>query len=296
MGEPVVKGGSSNGHGAWDVMEPVLVLRMIRMVRLLRALRLLVQFKTLWRLVQGMCNSAGTMVWTLLLLTMMLYVFSCVAVELITKDIGLRDESEEIKNIIEVNFATVPDVMLTFVQFATMDSIAAVYAPLMRARPYFVILFVPLMLLVSIALMNLVTAVIVEVAVDNAKEDRDMAKAHKREKLRILKPEIRDAFRAIDSNSDLVLTKREILRQARQQLPEVLVELVGEQDLADIFDLLDVDNSGELEEVEFVEGVISLVLSEVPVETWQMLKLLRVILRSVKHIDQKMGRTERANR
>jgi len=289
--EPVVKQGSNSDRGGWAFLEPVMALRIMRMVRLLRALRLLVQFKTLWRLVQGLGNSIGAMVWTCVLLAMTLYVFSCMAVELITKDGSLRHESEQIRMIVDEHFATVPGVMLTLLQFATMDSIAAVYGPIVRARPFFIILFAPILLIISIALMNLVTAVLVEGALDHAKADKDMEKVHKRERLRVLKPEIHEAFRAIDSNSNHTLTKQE-LQEARQQLPQVLVELMGEQDLEEFFDLLDIDGSGEVEEAEFVEGVSALVLSEVPVETWQILKLLRLIWKSVTHLDRWMARMD----
>jgi len=261
------------------------------MVRLVRALRLSVKFRTLWRLVQGLRTSGGTMIWTLLLLIMMLYVFSCIAVEFITKDETLRETlavSESTSMIMQENFASIGHVMLTFLQFATLDSIAAVYAPIVRARPSLMLLFAPIMLIVSITLMNLVTAVIVEVAMDNAKEDKDMLKAYKRHRLRSLKPDIQRAFQAVDLNEDHILTKHEFLQQARRHLPEVLLKIMGEGDLGDIFDLLDVENSGVIEEEVFVGGVSALVLSEVPVETWQILRLLQLLLKSVRDLTERV--------
>merc|ERR1712192_195041 len=126
---------------------------------------------------------------------------------------------------------------------------------------------------------------------DNAKADRELDKALKRERLRVLRPEIHDAFRAIDSNSNHILTKQE-LREAVQHLPKVLTELMGEQDLEEFFDLLDVDGSGEVEEVEFVEGVTAMAASEVPVQTWQILKLLHVIRKSLNQLDLRVARAE----
>ena len=45
--------------------------------------------------------------------------------------------------------------MLTLVQFVTMDSIAAVYYPLVVERPWLAVFFMPVMVLISVGLMNL---------------------------------------------------------------------------------------------------------------------------------------------
>ena len=46
--------------------------------------------------------------------------------------------------------------------FPAKDGIAAIYYPLIMAKPILLVYFLPLLLFLSIALMNLVTAVLVE--------------------------------------------------------------------------------------------------------------------------------------
>merc|ERR1719361_2527723 len=56
---------------------PLMVMRLLRLARLARTLRLLIQFQDLWALVRGLMSSMGTMIYTVLLLTLMLYLFAC---------------------------------------------------------------------------------------------------------------------------------------------------------------------------------------------------------------------------
>merc|ERR1719414_2258471 len=56
-----------------DELEVLMVLRTVRMLRLARTVRLLVKFRVLWMLVRGLLSSAGTMVYTLILLLVLIY-------------------------------------------------------------------------------------------------------------------------------------------------------------------------------------------------------------------------------
>merc|ERR1719265_2511921 len=84
--EPIVKSLVSDGDSARNGLAALMVLRIMRLLRLARSVRLLVQFKTLWMLVRGLLSSAGTMFYTFGLMMLILYVFACLGVELITKD------------------------------------------------------------------------------------------------------------------------------------------------------------------------------------------------------------------
>ena len=57
---------------------------------------------------------------------------------------------------------------MTFIQFATLDDISEVYYPLIMEKPYLAAFFLPMLLFISIGLMNLVTATLVENAMKTA--------------------------------------------------------------------------------------------------------------------------------
>jgi len=125
---------------AANALQPILVLRVMRFLRLLRTLRFISYFKTLWRLVYGLVQSSSAMVSTMVLLLMSIYIAACGAVELISKDAVLRDDPET-KAIIDLYFCNVETIMMVFIQFVTMDSLASIYFPIVKLRPPLFIFF-----------------------------------------------------------------------------------------------------------------------------------------------------------
>eukprot|EP00435_Cladocopium_sp_Y103_P067734 s99_g30.t1 len=75
-------------------------------------------------------------------------------------------------------FGSLPRAILTLVQFVSLDSIAGVYFPLIMAKPWLAIYFMPLMVLIPIGLMNLVTAVLVEHALSHATREEELHRMH----------------------------------------------------------------------------------------------------------------------
>lgn len=65
---------------------------------------------------------------------------------------------------------------MTMLAFVSSDSISAVYAPLCMVRPPLIIFFILVILTVSVSLMNLVTAILVEGALANAANDKELSR------------------------------------------------------------------------------------------------------------------------
>jgi len=278
---PLMEGSSSIGT---KLMEQVLIVRVLRLLRLVRALRMLEQFRNLWRLVQGLLMSVRTMVSTVMLLVFALYVFACVGIELITKDASLMSDPE-LSHIIETNFGSIPRLMLTLVQFATMDSIASIYSPLIYRNPWLLLYFIPLLLLISVTVMNLVTAALVEDAIASARMDSEMEQVYTRKRLKQLIPEIKQVFRVLDVSGDgtigldeLVERITAMIQENQLKMPKEVSNILDPDKMGDfeaIFDFLDCDGSKTISEDEFVEGVCTLAFTHVPLETTQMLTMLK---------------------
>merc|ERR1712216_496258 len=116
----------------------------------------------------------------------------------------------------------------------------------------------------------------VEAAMTMGQVDADMEKSHRRQMIMEMGPDIRMAFKKMDEDGSGILDKMEVAAAA-VNLPELLQDKIKPKEVLAFFDTLDVDGSGELEEDEFVEGVLNYMMSDVPIQTQQMLKLLRLI-------------------
>merc|ERR1740121_475085 len=126
--------------------------------------------------------------------------------------------------------------------------------------------------------MNLVTAVVVENALANGRMDADEMHIHMRRKLKKILPDIEDVFDELDvdgSNSIEIEELHEAAQKGNLSFPDEIKAYVDPFKLVDIFELLDADQSGVIERSEFFDGICALVVSSVPLETTQILQLVR---------------------
>lgn len=262
-------------------LEQLMILRMMRLLRLARAVRLVASMRSLWKLVQGLMHCFTTMVSAMLLILICIYIFACFGAELIAKPFG---GDVEVGFIIRSQFSSLPQILLTLFQFISMDSTAAVYVPLIQRSPALAIYFLLLLVVVAIALMNLITALIVEDAISSAHMDEEMQAFYTRQKLKQLTPALRALFRSLDKSGDGLVEIKEVVHSLKQGLsiPKELQEILNPARMVDLFEALDADQSGDLSESEFVEGLSSVALSDVPLETMQTLHLLRTLRKEVR--------------
>lgn len=179
-------------------LEILMVLRIMRLFRLARTVRLVIKFREMWILVRGILDSGGMMVYTFLLLVVMLFVFGCAGREIVGKG-SLSNSAEvepHIQELLERYFSSVPITMLTLVQFVCLDSIGAIYEPLIKAdsNPLLALYFLVTILVIGIVLMNLITAVIVNTAIEKAMEDKAIIAQTKAKKRKKLVKELREMF------------------------------------------------------------------------------------------------------
>jgi len=273
--EPLMQLVKDSGNDSLkDTLAGLLVLRIVRLFRLARIVRLLVVFKTLWMLVRGLMGSFGTMVYTMSLIFVMIYIFACMSIEVITKK-WRYSRKPEIAALVAFYFNDLPTTMLSLLQFVSMDSMSGLYFTLIKHDPELVCFFLPFILIVSVSLMNLVTAVIVEGALMQAKQDREATARYKQYEIKKMQPKLKAMFYEIDSNGDNSLTKEE-LEQAPEEIKHELQDyLEGSESLFELFDLLDVDESGEVDIDEFCDGLAKLVNSEAPIELIRVMKQLK---------------------
>merc|ERR1719265_2783398 len=125
---------------------------------------------------------------------MILYTFACLVLELISRNHPMRESDSEYNDLVLRFFPDLQTTLLTLLQFVTADSLHEIYAPFVAKNPSLVILFIGIIFMVSVALMNLVTALIVESSLQQAASERDVQKAYKAAMAKKLIPRVRNLF------------------------------------------------------------------------------------------------------
>lgn len=261
--------------GNMPAIKKLFAVRSLRLLRLMRVLRMLRHFKIIWRLVIGFLTAWDTIFAATALLLTTLFIFSCAAVEFIAKD-GDLVHGDTTQQIVSEHFLGLGRCMLTLMQFVTLDGLRDVYFPLVLEKPWLAVYFFVL-LVVSVGLLNLVTACFVENAMDNAaitaQEERSLLK----QKVRGALPSLISLFQELDVDGSGLLTHKEVDHVPVDILPPRVLDSVYVDSMSDIFDLLDVNECGFLTQMEFVEGLLNLCLLDTPVATMQNFKLLKII-------------------
>jgi len=275
--EPLL--GSSNSFG------PIMTLRMCRLLRLSRMLRLLGRFQVLWMMIQGLMKSINTMAYTLFLLTIMFYIFAIVTLEVISQnELVIGDNVEdEVRDVVDRNFGSLPAAMLTMLQFVTFDNVVLVYRPLVEQDWTLILLFVVILLIVGIVLMNLVTAVIVQGALDQAMQDQELQTAIEQGRRKKLAKDMRMIFLRLDKDGSGEVSREEI-GQIEEDDKAVLKSLMDTSDPLEIFDALDVDGSGDLRIDEFVDGIWEVVVSNTPLHVKRMQRQIEIVFAEVRQL------------
>jgi len=240
------------------------------------------QFHDLWMLVKGLLHSGKIMVYTLGLMVLMLYIFSCIACEIVQMG-GSTDE--EYNDVIQTYFRSVPISMLTLVQFICLDSVASIYKPLIEANPLLMLpYFMALILVVGIVLMNLITAVIVNGALEQAAQDKEIQLMHEKSHKEKMVKYLRNMFLRLDEDCSGSLTLDEVENIPAADLKEINSLLPGEMDTKELFQILDHNGSKEIPTDDFLDGLYSLSVSDTPL----YITRLKTELEDVKHrvVDQ----------
>jgi len=256
---------------------PFMVLRQLRLLRVVHSFRSFRVAKSIWRLVCGLVNSFETMLSTALLLGFLIYVFGILGMALISRNERLKTD-EKANKVVEEYFSSLGMTMITLTQFISMDGIASIYNPLIRANGVLGFYFLGLVAVVSICVMNLVTAVVVEGALEHAKQDRE--EEDKLEKIRAKQmiPEIMELFNSFDTDADGFVTLQEMQAfDKRGEVPMQILDRASVNSFADLFLILDVDGSGSIDKKEFESGLLNILLREVPLSSLQMLTMIRLL-------------------
>jgi voltage-gated sodium channel len=275
-----------------EVLANTMLVRMLRLTRLARAARLLVQFRVLWLLVQGLINSFLTIMWTFVIIFVLIYIFAVLGLEVMRPDESAGEAYQEAT----MHFNEgIGHSMLVLVQFLTLDSIGSIYTPICVAKPYLTVYFASYILLVSVALMNLVTALMVDSALSQSHQDREAEKAWEAASRKKALPKLKAMFAELDEDGSGCLELGEIAN-APDELKEQLQQIAKMEDCEELFHMLDYDSSGSIGVDEFCDGVLKASQDNKPLELLRLVRQCAAIQENTKvalqTLDSMRGRSD----
>mmetsp|Transcript_40414 Transcript_40414/g.66907 ORF Transcript_40414/g.66907 Transcript_40414/m.66907 type:complete len:347 (-) Transcript_40414:48-1088(-) len=175
------------------------------------------------------------LLWTYIMIFAVLYVFSIFGVYMIGRDPVFADDEHA-----QMYFGDVPKTVVTLFQVMTLDSWSAMARPLMKKSDKVVFFYIVVILVVTLALLNLVTAVIVDNMFEKLGRDIELAAANQRAAMMAEINDLRDLFIELDDDQSGMLSKEEYMANIDNDRLKVKFDIlqIGENEREELFDLL----------------------------------------------------------
>lgn len=257
--------------GSWVDEAPSLnFLRIFRLIRLLRAFRMASLFPELNLLLKGFFGAMRAIFWGVLMVCLLLAVWSILAVKLIhpinqevtSKGIYTRSGCERCPDA----FSSVWKSCLTFFQQAVAgDSWGTVSLPIIDEAWWTAFFFLAVLVSVSLAMLNLILAVICEAAIEARHQSFQDDQQRRVEQMASHRQRMLNLCIAMDQDKSGSLTYPEFKSgwDTSQEFVETLRDMdIDQNDMQMIFRILDIDGSGDVHYKEFVEQLHMLKMNE----------------------------------
>lgn len=229
-----------------QTVETVKVMRVLRCVRIVR---MLTMFEELWLIVQSFFLSLKPLVWTCVFIIIIIFIFGNFAAQLI----GQSEDFEDVPRARQ--FRTVLPSMMALFQIMTLDEWYLMCAPLFEAQAWTYVFFLVYIGVASLALMNLVTAVVVETSVRRTQNDQEYKQQIFESDVHQDCLKIREFVRGIDRDKAGVITRRQFLKAGVRSKIVVHVTRMLQMRPEEMFDIIDEDARGEVSTHELMHAV-----------------------------------------
>jgi len=225
-------------------LQVVTVLRAMRLMRVARIVSRVRFFHEVWVLLRGLAGSTRVLFWTVVVVFIVTYIFAVFGVVLFSVEIeaahadmisereramrnfteytdcsraaegalawtGSRPDSVELE-VLYRNTRGIFQWIFTLVQVLTLDSWMSIARPMQDVVQFSFVFFYLYIAIVVFLFMNLVTAIIVDNALQKSREDETQAMKQKMREQKKAEKRFRRMFNAIDEDGDEKLTVEEL--------------------------------------------------------------------------------------
>jgi len=241
-------------------------LRVFRLLRLGQAMHVLEMFPELHLMIKGMTGAFKVLMWGLAVLLLMLLVWSILAVQLIhplNRELAHEGVYEGVCERCPRAFESVSATMLTFVKHLIAgDGWGEVCVPISEAHPWtFFFFFLAVASSVTLALLNLILAVIVDSAAQARSENEHDLAAMKDKEFKKQRKQLTRLFKTIDTDGSGLLSWDELneaIFESKEFNDTLICMGISVHDLDMVWMLLDDQDTGSVTCDNFVEQLYRL--------------------------------------
>jgi len=241
------------------VMRFARIARALRGVRAVRFLRFVSALRTL---VFSILSTMWSLIWTLVLLILLFYCFAVILTHLVTdhcryNEGGVVNCSPDLMRF----WKSVAESMLTlFVSISGGLSWSEALHPLREVSGIAFLCMVVYIVLTVLAILNVVTGVFCNNAIESARADKDIAIMKQMQKHAKQLKSLRGVFKEIDNDQSNLVSLQELKDALKsKKLASFLESMdISTQDIWTLFMVMDSDGSGDVTLEEFVTGCMQL--------------------------------------
>lgn len=237
------------------------VLRILRVVRVVRIIRVLRFFKELRMMVYSIIGSVRSLFWAIMLVFIVLFTVASYLTQVATNYRATASEDDELAGELTANYGTLLESI--YVLFQAVSGGADwgdVANPLLELHWAYAVFFIVFMCFALFAVLNVVTGVFVEGALERAAMDKEAMIQHELDSQQSNVKNLEQTFRDIDTDGSGILELAEFERLVEDPRVKAWFRSMGlhVETAMHLFRLLDLDNSNTVSSSEFVMGCLRL--------------------------------------
>lgn len=254
------EGGGGVGLTGLRTLRIVRITRLVKLARVARILRFVMALRTL---TQSIIYTLKSLIWALVLMTLIVYVFGILFVQAVDdhrKD-PMSAMSQEEKDAADNYFGNLWLSMLSlFMSITGGVSWEQLLVPLHAVSPFWVFVFLFYVSFTIFAVLNVVTGVFCQSAIDSAQSDHDAVLQSILANKQAHIEKIRYLFNEIDAEDVGVITYQMFQDKVTTKEVQTYFESIDLDiwDAWSFFKLLDLDSGGAIEIEEFLMGCLRL--------------------------------------
>lgn len=248
------------GKDSYKNISILRMLRIVRVVRVMRVIRLIRFFKALRVLVFAIFHTLKSCVWALLLLTMILYVFAVIFTQAAADEMEKGGTAQDALDLYHYYGGLGQSIFTLFKSMSGGVSWQEVVKPLAHAGASYVALFVAFFSFVYFAVMNVVTGLFCQSAIESAQRDQDDVIAEQLKQKEKYIHVCKKLFQDIDTDQYGAITIVDFEANLDDRRVQGFFESmeIEPSDAWVLFNLLDTDGQGSVDVEEFVVGCLRL--------------------------------------